>query len=63
MVLKQLRDWLVTSARHRHRGVVIARGSRDEGELAVDHGAAVAGGFLERGAGGNQATGHVLGLD
>ena len=45
MVLKQFRDWLVTSGRHRHGRVVIAGGAGDEGEIAVDHGAAVAGGL------------------
>ena len=59
MVLKQLRDWLVTSAGMVIVAVVIAGGSRDEGEIAVDHGAAVAGGLLKGRAGRNQAAGHA----
>ena len=56
MVLKQFRVWLVTSAGMVMVAVVIAGGARNEGKIAVDHGAAVAGGLLERGAGGNKTA-------
>src|SRR5579872_6640870 len=45
--------------RHGHGGVVIAGGARDEGKIAVDHGAAIPGGLLKWRAGRDQAAGHV----
>src|SRR6476620_3207047 len=39
---------------HRHGGVVVAGGSGNEGEIAIDDGAAVAGRLFKRRAGGNQ---------
>ena len=56
MVLKQLRDWLVTSAGMVMVAVVVAGGAGDEGEVAVDHGAAIAGGLFKGRAGGNQTA-------
>src|ERR1700676_2588282 len=44
--------------RHCHGGVVIASGAGNEGEIAVDHGAAVTGSLFERRAGGYQAAWH-----
>src|SRR5262249_39696098 len=41
-----------------HGGVVGAGGARDEVKIAVEDGAALAGGLLEGGGGGDQAAGH-----
>src|ERR1700722_37498 len=48
--------------RHRHGGVIVAGGAGNEGKIAVDDGAAVAGGLFERRAGGDELAWHS-GLD
>src|SRR6266545_5957543 len=44
--------------RHRHGGVIVAGGAGDEGEIAIDDGAAVAGGLFEWRAGGDETACH-----
>jgi hypothetical protein len=43
---------------HGHGGVIVAGGTCDKGEIAVDDRAAVASGLFERRAGGNETSGH-----
>src|ERR1700733_2717863 len=43
---------------HGHGGVIVAGSPRNEGEISVDDRAAVASGLFERGACGNETSGH-----